>query len=163
MRTVSSATHGHFTPTPHCGTRPNDTKREDDHEQKDRRLACGLGHLRHRDGSWGWPCSPRPTATAADSDLAKREEDRVELVLVDDRDDDDTNDDTGTGNTGNTGNSGTGNSNDATNSRFTAVSRDRDLSRGDKTRDWTKDGSGDRKRDWSANKTNDVSRNDTRG
>jgi hypothetical protein len=102
-------------------------------------------------------------ATAADSDLVKREEDRVELVLVDDRDDDDTNDDTGTGNTGNTGNSGTGNSNDATNSRFTAVSRDRDLSRGDKTRDWTKDGSGDRKRDWSANKTNDGSRNDTRG
>ena len=103
---------------------------------------------------------PTSIASAADSDLVKREEDRVELVLVDDRDDDDTNDDT---DTGNTGNSGTGNSNDATNSRFTAVSRDRDLSRGDKTRDQTLDGSGDRKRDWSANKTNDASRNDTRG
>jgi hypothetical protein len=102
------------------------------------------------------------TASAAESDLVKREEDRVDLVLVDDRDDDDTNDDTSTG--GNTGfNSGTGNSNDATGSRFTAVSRDRDLSRGDKTRDWTKDGSGDLKRDWSANRTNDRTRNDTRG
>ena len=41
------------------------------------------------------------------------------------------------------------------------MSRDRDRSRGDKTRDWTKDGKGKR-RDWSANKTNDRSRNDTR-
>ncbi len=48
-----------------------------------------------------------------------------------------------------------------TNSRFTAVSRDRDRSRSDKTRDWTRDG-GDRTRDWSANKTNDKSRADTR-
>ena len=30
--------------------------------------------------------------------------------------------------------------NDNTNSRFTEVSRDRDKSRGDKTRDWTRDG-----------------------
>ena len=102
------------------------------------------------------------SASAADSDLVKREEDRVDLVLVDDRDDDDTNDDTSTG--GNTGaDSGTGNSNDATNSRFTGVSRDRDSSRGDKTRDWTRDGAGGDKRDWSGNKTNDRSRNDTRG
>jgi len=100
-------------------------------------------------------------ASAAESDLAKREEDRVDLVLVEDRDDDDTNDDTDTG--GGMGDSGTGNSNDATNSRFTGVSRDRDLSRGDKTRDWTRDGAGDTKRDWSANRTNDRSRNDTRG
>ena len=42
------------------------------------------------------------------------------------------------------------------------MSRDRDNSRGDKTRDWTRDGAGDKKRDWSANKTNDRSRNDTR-
>jgi hypothetical protein len=105
-----------------------------------------------------WGLLAAPTASAADGDLVKREEDRVDLVLVDDRDDDDTNDDTG-----NTGNSGTGNSNDATNSRFTGVSRDRDASRGDKTRDWTRDGSGDNKRDWSANRTNDGSRNDTRG
>ena len=32
------------------------------------------------------------------------------------------------------------------------MSRDRDLSRGDKTRDWTRDGKGEQKRDWSANK-----------
>jgi len=42
------------------------------------------------------------------------------------------------------------------------VSRDRDLSRGDNTRDWTRDGKGDRTRDWSQNRTNDRSRNDTR-
>jgi hypothetical protein len=87
-------------------------------------------------------------------------------VLVDDRDDDDTNDDTTDGGGGGGGTNGTGfsrSTGDSTNSRFTAVSRDRDLSRSDKTRDWTKDGSGDRKRDWSANKTNDRSRNDTRG
>ncbi len=52
-------------------------------------------------------------------------------------------------------------SNDGTNSRHTAVSRDRDKSRGDKTKDWTRDG-GDRTRDHSANRTNDRSRNDTR-
>lgn len=99
------------------------------------------------------------TASATDSDLVKRDEDRVDLVLVDDRDDDDTNDDTSGGG------DGTGDSRsraDHTNSRFTAVSRDRDLSRGDKTRDWTKDGPRDSQRDWSANRTNDRSRNDTR-
>ena len=73
-------------------------------------------------------------------------------------------DNTGT-NTGGT-NTGTGTSsgdqNDATNSRFTKVSRDRDLSRADKTRDRTKDGAGTAKRDWSQNRTNDRSRNDTR-
>ena len=37
------------------------------------------------------------------------------------------------------------------------------LSAGDLTRDMTQDGAGDQKRDWSANKTNDGSRNDTRG
>ena len=87
-----------------------------------------------------WGLLATPSASAAEGDLAKREEDRVDLVLVDDRDDDDTNDDTGTGSSGNTGNSGTGNSNDGTNSRSTGVSRDRDHSRGDKTRDWTNDG-----------------------
>ena len=52
--------------------------------------------------------------------------------------------------------------NDNTRSNFTRVSRDRDLSRSDKTKDWTRDG-GSRTRDWSANRTNDRSRNDTRG
>ena len=42
------------------------------------------------------------------------------------------------------------------------VSRDRDRSRGDLTRDRTKDGPGGSKRDWSGGNTNDRSRNDTR-
>jgi len=41
------------------------------------------------------------------------------------------------------------------------VSRDNDRSRGDRTKDWTRDG-GDKTRDHSANQTNDGSRNDTR-
>ena len=57
-------------------------------------LAGRLGHLRHRDGPRAGLLST--TASAADSDFVKREEDRVEMVLVDDRDDDDTNDDTDT-------------------------------------------------------------------
>ncbi len=116
-----------------------------------------------------------PVAGAfSDDDLAVRDEDTPDVVQVDDDDDDDTNrragtntgsrDNTGT-NTGGT-NTGTGTSsgdqNDATNSRFTKVSRDRDLSRADKTRDRTKDGAGTSKRDWSQNRTNDRSRNDTR-
>ena len=113
-----------------------------------------------------------PTAAAfADTQqvYAKREEQAVELVTVTDDDDDDTNDragrdrasrdrDTRSRNT----RSRTGNSNDATGSRHTAVSRDRDRSRGDRTRDWTRDGAGDRTRDRSAGRTNDRSRNDTR-
>jgi hypothetical protein len=89
--------------------------------------------------------------------ILRREEDAAEVMVAEDDGDD------FTGNTGNTGgNSGTGDSNDATGSGHTSVSRDRDRSRGDKTRDWTKDGSGDRKRDWSGGHTNDNSRNDTR-
>jgi len=53
-------------------------------------------------------------------------------------------------------------SNDGTNSRHTAVSRDRDRSRGDLTRDRTKDGPGGPTRDWTRNKTNDRTRNDSR-
>ena len=100
-----------------------------------------------------------PVASTANDDLAKRDEDTPDLVLVSDDDDDDTNKDTDTGNDTNTGFSKS--TNDNTNSRFTKVSRDRDKSRSDKTRDWTRDG-GDRTRDWSARKTNDKSRNDTR-
>ena len=97
-------------------------------------------------------------AVNADEAL-KREDDAVELVLVADDDDDETNDDdTDAG--GDTW-SRSRETNDNTNSRYSAVSRDRDLSRGDKTRDWTRDG-GEKKRDWSANSTNDRSRNDTR-
>ena len=117
------------------------------------------------------------SANAAGDD-AKREDDVREIATVSyEDDDDDTNDGTrdgtrdGTNNhtspgtrTGdNTVNShdNTGDSNDGTNSRKTGVSRDRDISRGDLTRDWTRDG-GDRTRDWSRNHTNDNSRNDTR-
>ena len=93
-------------------------------------------------------------------EFAKREDDAVELVLVADDDDDDTNDDTdGGGDAPNTGASAA--TGDGTRSNFTGVSRDRDASRGDKTRDWTRDG-GDNTRDRTANQTNDRSRNDTR-
>jgi hypothetical protein len=102
-------------------------------------------------------------SAAADDDAAKRDEDTVELVLVaDDDDDDDTNDPNTVDDTDDFSWDGPSvNTNDNTRSNFTAVSRDRDVSRGDKTRDWTWD-SGKKKRDWSANKTNDRSRNDTR-
>ncbi len=103
--------------------------------------------------------SLQSTSVSAQSkdEFVKREEDSPSLVLVADDDDDDTNDNTRS----NTGQSR--NTNDNTRSNFTGVSRDRDLSRSDKTRDWTKDGKGPNTHDWSANKTNDRSRNDTRG
>jgi hypothetical protein len=115
-----------------------------------------------------------PMATAsADTDEVrlKRDEQATEIVAVDDEDDDDTNrltnDDRVTANTSDTRSKASRDtrskaSNDATNSRKTGVSRDRDRSRGDLTRDWTRDGGGDRTRDWTKNKTNDKSRNDTR-
>jgi hypothetical protein len=56
----------------------------------------------------------------------------------------------------------TGRSGDNTGSRYSGVSRDRDKSWGDRTRDWTRDGKGGATRDFSANLTNDNSRNDTR-
>ncbi|UUZ58611.1 hypothetical protein [Nocardioides sp. B-3] len=103
--------------------------------------------------------APAVQAGPADEAL-KREDGAVELVPVADDDDDDTNDDDD-GDDGDT-NSRSRETNDNTASNFTGVSRDRDNSRGDKTRDWTRDGAGDKKRDWSANQTNDRSRNDTR-
>lgn len=103
-------------------------------------------------------------ATAAPEVDAKRNDDTPDLVLVADDDDDDTNDNTN--NTRDTRSKNTGvskSTRDHTNSRFTKVSRDRDLSRSDKTRDWTRDGKKKTlKRDWTANSTNDASRNDTR-
>lgn len=128
--------------------------------------------------------------TVAADDLVKRDEDTPDIVLThggdDDDDDTDATDDAtstnsgtnslegdATGNTNsittdNTGtNTGTdtGDSNstsDETGSRFTEVSRDRDLSRGDKTTDVTNDGPGRNNIDHSKNHTNDKSRNDTR-
>ena len=110
-----------------------------------------------------------PVSTAfADSDAVKRDEDTADVVLADDDDDDDTNakgtnsgDNTNTGGGTNTGASRS--TNDGTRSNFTPVSRDNDISRSDKTKDLTQDGPGGTKRDWSQNKTNDASRNDTRG
>lgn len=93
-----------------------------------------------------------------DDPAAKREDNVTELVLVDD-DDDDTNDSNTRSKSRFTGFSRS--TNDNTRSNFTRVSRDRDLSRSDKTRDWTRDG-GSRTRDWTGKKTNDRSRNDTR-
>ena len=115
---------------------------------------------------------PISSAFAADDMDAKRDDDGTELVVVSDAGDDDgfdglagtsTNTGTKTGgdNTRSRDTSGQ-NSNDNTGSGKTGVSRDRDHSRGDKTKDWTRDG-GDRTRDWSADKTDDRSRNDTRG
>lgn len=103
-----------------------------------------------------------PTAAIASGDEAfrAREEDVYVVSPVDDDDDD--------GDTGTTGNTGTSkgtsgdDSNDGTNSRHTGASRDRDRSRGDLTKDRTKDGPGGSTRDHSRNDTNDKSRNDTR-
>ena len=52
--------------------------------------------------------------------------------------------------------------NDNTRSNYSKVSRDRDRSRGDLTRDLTRDGGNGLTRDLSRNATNDRSRNDTR-
>jgi hypothetical protein len=94
--------------------------------------------------------------------FVKREETAASLVLVADDDDDDSNDDTRDGVSKTTAGTGSSRSRaDGTNSRYTKVSRDRDRSRGDKTKDWTRDG-GDRTRDLTPNLTNDRSRNDTR-
>jgi hypothetical protein len=96
-------------------------------------------------------------ANIGDDAFTKREDAVTELVLVDDDDNDDTNDNTRSRNTGSSRST-----NDGTRSNFSRVSRDRDISRSDKTRDWTRDG-GDRTRDWTQNRTNDRSRSDTRG
>lgn len=52
--------------------------------------------------------------------------------------------------------------NDNTRSNYSKVSRDRDRSRGDLTRDLTRDGGNGQTRDLTADSTNDKSRNDTR-
>lgn len=106
---------------------------------------------------------PGTTVVAGVDDQAaiKREDSATELVLV--SDDDDDADDTNTGADTGTNTGVSRSTNDGTRSNFTKVSRDRDLSRSDKTKDFTFDGPGDtRTRDWTANRTNDRSRNDTR-
>ena len=105
------------------------------------------------------------SATKSDDLAAKREEEAKEVVAVaDDDPDDDTTDDGGDGGDDTSRSRGTSgvNSNDRTGSGHSRVSRDRDRSRGDKTRDRTRDGKGGKKRDWSGGHTNDRSRNDSR-
>lgn len=101
-------------------------------------------------------------APAVADEAVKRDDDAVELVLADDDDDDDTNDDTNDATDGGDTSAPSLATNDNTNSRVTGVSRDRDISRGDLTKDFTSDGPGNNNRDFSANSTNDNSRNDTR-
>lgn len=96
---------------------------------------------------------------ALDDDVFRARDEDLYVVSADDDDDDGGTD---TGNTGTSGGSSGKNSNDGTNSRHTGVSRDRDRSRGDLTKDRTKDGPGGSTRDRSRNHTNDKSRNDTR-
>lgn len=93
--------------------------------------------------------------------MVARDEDLAGVVVDDDDDDADDNADTG-GDTDGTSFTSNVDSDDGTNSRVTSVSRGDDLSRGDLTRDRTKDGPGTSTRDWTANHTNDRSRNDTR-
>ena len=103
-----------------------------------------------------------PGAVADDS-VYKRDDSQPDVVMtVDDDDDDDTNANTRDTNNGDTFTGQSRSTNDGTNSRFTGVSRDRDHSRSDLTKDFTKDGPGAGTRDHSANHTNDASRNDTR-
>lgn len=133
------------------------------------------------------------TAMADDSETwVKREDQGAELVLVSDDDDGAGDDDeatnsltgtdsgtvsaagdgTGATNSVETGQTGTGtatntgganSTGDHTNSVFTAVSQDQDLSVADLTKDFTADGPGVANRDLTPNLTNDGSRNDTRG
>jgi hypothetical protein len=101
------------------------------------------------------------SAIALDDDVFRARDEDLYVVSAEDDDDDDDGG-TDTGNTGTSGGSSGKNSNDGTNSRHTGVSRDRDRSRGDLTKDRTKDGPGGSTRDRSRNHTNDKSRNDTR-
>lgn len=87
------------------------------------------------------------------SELVVKREEELGWALASDDDDDD----------GDTSDFTSGvDSNDRTGSGHSAVSRDRDRSRGDRTRDRTRDGAGGPKRDWTGNHTNDRSRNDSR-
>lgn len=87
--------------------------------------------------------------------VLSRDEDASDVVVADDDDDGD-DDSRSRGFT-----SGV-DSNDGTNSRVTSVTRGDDRSRGDLTRDRTKDGPGGPTRDRSRHQTNDRSRHDTR-
>lgn len=89
-----------------------------------------------------------PVAGAATTDGLKRDEDSIELVLVDDEDDDDTLD------------RSRDVTNDQTRSRVSVVSRDRDVSRRDVSRDVTNDQT--RSRVSAVSRDRDVSRDQSR-
>jgi hypothetical protein len=115
-------------------------------------------------GVLAWPAVAGPDT---DEVYLKRNEQSGELVTVDDDDLDDEDDlqlvaDTRSRDSRSRKDRSRA-SRDNTRSNFTKMSRDRDKSRGDKTRDWTRDGKKKKQRDFSANRTNDRSRNDTRG
>lgn len=99
------------------------------------------------------------SANASDELVATRQDG---VTLLSDDDDDTGDDDTGDDDTDVTFDSNTGESHDATGSRETAVSQDRDLSNDDRTKDKTMDG-GDPTIDHTENRTNDSTKNDTRG
>jgi len=95
--------------------------------------------------------------------FVRRDDDDDAELAVAERDDDSG----GGGTDSNSGGGGGGftsgvNSGDWTDSRFTPVTWDKDISRGDLTRDFTDDGAGGPKRDWSRHQTNDWTRNDSR-
>lgn len=104
------------------------------------------------------------SASATAEDVVAKREDSATVLLSEDDGDEDGDDDTDTDSeeTGASSPSGTGVSNDATGSRVTSVSRDRDISNDDLTKDRTMDG-GDPTLDRTANSTNDATKNDTRG
>lgn len=99
------------------------------------------------------------STAASGDDVAVKREDTVSVLSADDEDDDDDDDDDE--DTEATFDSNTGESADGTSSRVTGVSRDRDVSNDDLTKDRTMDG-GDPTRDHTQNHTNDATRDDTR-
>ena len=104
---------------------------------------------------------PITAAIAGDDQVLKRDDDTPDVVLVDDSDDDD---DTGLakrdGTNTNTNSSAGTHTNDNTR---TGARSGRDRSWAKQRKDFTQDGPGERRVDWSQNKTNDRSRNNTRG
>lgn len=104
------------------------------------------------------------TSATADDVVARQDSANVQLSDDDNDDDDDDDDDADTNSdlgATDVNTDASGVSNDGTNSRVTAASRDRDISKGDLTKDMTMDG-GDYTRDFSQNHTNDASLNDSR-
>jgi hypothetical protein len=105
---------------------------------------------------FGWGGASLADTDRSDTDVVFARDEDAGTVLATEGDDDGEDDD------GRVSFTSGGDSNDGTNSRVTSVSRGDDLSRGDLTRDPTKDGPGTSTRDRTANHTNDRSRNDTR-